>query len=159
MPEDMLKQFETVTEILNNGQVAKEGQYVDKKTNQTKTWEKYHILTDQGQSLYVFGPVQVGDTVETWDDPKWGHQGKVVKKDKFGTIIDKLDEILKLLRNQPTGRDKFIEVASQIRTRVDEKREQEAKREAVQPKPPVDEWGNTDEYLDDEPINLADIPF
>ena len=153
MPDDMLKQYETVTEILNDGKVAKEGQYVDKKTNQTKTWEKYKVLTDQGQSLFVFGPVQVGDTLEVWDDEKWGHQGKVIRKDKFATIIDKLDEILKLLRNQPTGRDKFIEVAGQIKERV------EAKREAEKPKAPVDEWGNTDEYLDDEPINLADIPF
>jgi len=149
----MEKQYEKVTEVLNDGQPVKEGQYTDRKTNQLKTWQKFKVLTDSGSTYFPFGPVQIGDTLELYDDEKYGIQAKVAKQDKFATIIDKLDEILKLLRNQPTGRQTFHEVGQQIKERV------EAKREAVQPKPPVDEWGNTDEYLDDEPINLADIPF
>jgi len=150
----MDKQYEKVTEVLNDGKPIKTGQYMDKKSNQTKTWEKYKVLTDSGSQYYPFGPVEVVDTLELWEDDKWdGIQAKVVRKDKFATIIDKLDEILKLLRNEPTGRDKFQEVGSQLRERVEAK-----KAEAERPKPPVDDWGNTDEYTD-EPINLSDIPF
>jgi hypothetical protein len=151
----MDKQYEKVTEVLNDGKPIKTGQYMDKKTNQTKTWEKYKVLTDSGSQYYPFGPVEVGDTLELWEDDKWdGIQAKVVRKDKFATIIDKLDEILKLLRNEPTGRDKALETAKAIKERVDAKNEFKGTQKA----PQVDEWGNTDEYMD-EPINLSDIPF
>lgn len=149
----MQKQYEKVTEILNDGQPVKEGQYTDRKTNQVKTWQKFKVLTESGSTYFPFGPVQAGDTVELYDDEKYGMQAKVVRKDKFATIMDKLDEILKLLRNQPTGRDTFHEVGNQIRERVEAKKVETVKKE------PVDDWGNVDLIDTGEPINLNDIPF
>jgi len=153
----MDKQYEKVTEILNDAQPVKEGQYTDKKTGQAKTWQKFKVLTDSGSTYFPFGPVEVGDTLEIYETDNYGLQSKVVKKDKFGAIIDKLDEILKILRNEPTGRDKALETARAIKERVDSKNEFKGTQKA----PQVDEWGNSDEHLEDDynKINLDDIPF
>ena len=75
----------------------------------------------------------------------WGYIEAAARK--LIQIGAKLNQV----ENPPTteGREKFEEIGQQLKAKV------EAKKEASK-KPPVDEYGNTDEFVD---IDLSEIPF
>jgi hypothetical protein len=76
----------------------------------------------------------------------WGYIEAAARK--LIQIGAKLNQV----ENPPTteGREKFEEIGQQLKAKV------EAKKEATK-RPPVDEYGNTDEYVND--IDLSEIPF
>lgn len=76
----------------------------------------------------------------------WGYIEAAARK--LIQIGAKLNQV----ENPPTteGREKFEEIGQQLKAKV------EAKKEASK-KPPVDEYGNTDEFVND--IDLSEIPF
>lgn len=76
----------------------------------------------------------------------WGYIEAAARK--LIQIGAKLNQV----ENPPTteGREKFEEIGQQLKAKV------EAKKEATK-RTPVDEYGNTDEYVND--IDLSEIPF
>lgn len=76
-----------VKQVLNEGKPVKTGQSARGK------WAKFKVLTATGQTVYPFGPVDVGDELELWEDEQYGMQAKVLKPDKFEAILKRLDLI------------------------------------------------------------------